>query len=239
MKIEKITILLVAVFAAVSCNIITEVGSGNIVTEERNLSTISSVCIEGSADVEAQMGDTQSVTITTDDNIVSNIDTVMENEKLIVRNKPFTMLYPTAGIKVKVILTSQLKNLCISGSGNFTWVDTNSIQMPDLTLDISGSGNMNLAHVGTSLTTTISGSGEVTISGSADNADLNISGSGNYNAFNYDTGASVVDLSGSGVAYVSARNTLTCTISGSGSVHYRGSPILDVTISGSGFVSPD
>jgi hypothetical protein len=258
----NIKLLAIGGLFTISCGVFDIQGSGKIVSENRDLATISMIDISDEADVEAQMGAIQSLTITTDDNIIKDIETVVENGKLIIRNKKdrygyFKFFAPTKGIKITLTMVSQPSSIEISGSGKFNWVDVNPIQVSALILSISGSGNISLSHTGTSLdimisgsgtvtvtstntTTTadISGSGTITLDGSSSSATLTISGSGKYNAYNYSTVDTTINISGSGTAYVLASGTLTTSISGSGSVYYKGRPTVSSSGGGSGTVKP-
>lgn len=221
-----------------SCFLAPIIGSGNVISENRELSTISSISIEGQASVKTEMGAVQSVSILTDDNIIHEIETVMENEKLVIRNKNNQFFLPTDGIQITVVLTTQLNDISISGTSQFSWVDANPIRTPDITLQISGTGDMHLSHTGTSMNLSISGSGTVDIHGSSQNATVMISGSGTYDADDYATVSTSMNISGTGSAYIFASGFLDCIISGTGSIYYYGTPAISTVRSGTGSVQP-
>jgi hypothetical protein len=66
--------------------------------------------------------------------------------------------------------------------------------------------------------------------------EILVSGSGNIHAFDLKAVNSEVTISGSGTAYLDARDHLKVNISGSGNVYYQGTPEVDSHISGSGVV---
>ncbi|MCK4745484.1 MAG: DUF2807 domain-containing protein, partial [Bacteroidales bacterium] len=82
----------------------------------------------------------------------------------------------------------------------------------------------------------ITGSGEVDLWGQTDNAVYTITGSGTIKAQNVTSNDCVAEISGSGTIYCHAEKTLEAIISGSGNIFYRGNPTVSTYISGSGSV---
>jgi len=125
--------------------------------------------------------------------------------------------------------------ITISGSGSVEstnyFADTTNVS-----LNISGSGNIYLKSIADILESTISGSGEIYLEGEASDHRINISGSGSVRAFNLATLETFVRISGSGNTEVLVSDYLDVIISGSGNVYYRGNPQIDINISGSGGV---
>jgi hypothetical protein len=124
--------------------------------------------------------------------------------------------------------------LDVSGSGDiFT---ENSWGSSDLSLNVSGSGHINMASVDAGiLSATISGSGSIKAAmGNVNREDLKISGSGTIDLRSVEAGTVYSATSGSGNTYVHAKELLDVTISGSGDIWYYGNPAVNTHISGSG-----
>jgi hypothetical protein len=140
-------------------------------------------------------------------------------------NRKVTYHLKAAGIEaVRLAGTGQ-----INGSG----LVANQLQAT-----ISGSGNIKLEALKVQhLESKISGSGNIQASGEADEHDIKIAGSGNVRADGLETGTTRVTVSGSGSAWVHAKDHLEVKITGSGSVKYSGQPsTIEQQIRGSGKV---
>ncbi len=230
---KNILIITLFVLLFTSCNKIT--GEGPIVHQERNISGFTGIDLRMPGDVYVTPGPTFDVELNAQQNILDVMETYVEGNSLIIRIKNDVSLKKHEPISIFISLPV-VQSVRISGSGNINCPD--SIFSTNFTTDISGSGNINLAHVKASqLNANISGSGSTRINGGdAPIALLNISGSGNFHLLNFATQTMSTTTSGSGNMFVNVANNLNATISGSGSVHYLGNPVVNSTISGSGIV---
>ncbi|MBW2412618.1 MAG: DUF2807 domain-containing protein [Deltaproteobacteria bacterium] len=204
-------------------------GSGNIITQEREVAEFSKVYLRGSGKVFLTPGETQSLEIKTDDNIMPLIETEVRGKKLTISHGN-NRLRPTF---FEVYITVQkLEGVGISGSGDIVGNDRFVTDM--LYVEISGSGDMDLEVKTGLLENKISGSGSLQLSGTAEEYTISVSGSGKMNAYGVDARHVSVQVSGSGSCRISASESLDARISGSGDVYYRGQPKIDARISGSG-----
>jgi hypothetical protein len=206
-------------------------GSGPVVQQEFNLPQISAVALSIDANVILTRGDSQTVVIEGQQNIINNI------EKYVTSDGYWSIGYyksvrKHAGVKI-YITTPTVDYATISGSGSIqstnTFTDTTNVY-----LKISGSGNISInthAHI---IESFISGSGRIQLGGSAFEHRIDISGSGNVQAFDLVTTNTYVKISGSGSSEVWVTDYLDVIISGSGNVYYRGNPQINVNITGSG-----
>jgi hypothetical protein len=182
-------------------------------SETRNVSGFSNVALRGSGRVVIEQSGTESVTVSGDDNLMSDIETVVRGSTLELGQRRGISLSPSRDIVFKVTL-KRLDTLEDSGSGV---VEARGLQNDKVRIDISGSG-------------------EVSADGSADDLDVSISGSGQFRGDGLKSKRTRVDISGSGNAVVASRETLNAIISGSGSIEYIGDPQVHRSISGSGSV---
>jgi len=206
--------LLIAGCLVAGCMLTGVAGSGKIVTEPRTVAGFSTVSLSGSGQVLIEQTGTESLTVTTDDNLLPYIRTEVHGNTLELGTKdPMTSLNPSRDIVYKLTV-KKLDGLDISGSGQ---ADVKGLTQDQLQVRISGSGDV---------------SGQ----GTADDLDLRISGSGSYRGPELKSKHARVGVSGSGNAVVSASETLNANVSGSGTVEYVGDPQVTQNVSGSGSV---
>ncbi len=206
-------------------------GSGPVVTQEFNLPDVSAISLSIDANVVLTKGDSQSVIIEGQQNVINNI------EKYVTSDGYWNIGYYNnvkdhAGVTI-YITSRNIDYATISGSGDIR--STNSFtDTTNVYLSISGSGSIYMNTIAHLVESKISGSGKIEISGSAFEHRIDVSGSGDIRAFNLETDNTFVKISGSGNSEVWVIEYLDVNISGSGSVYYRGNPQMNVNISGSG-----
>ncbi|HVH29113.1 MAG TPA: head GIN domain-containing protein [Vicinamibacterales bacterium] len=189
-------------------------GSGKIATEPRTVSGFSAVSLSGSGRLIIEQTGAESLTVTTDDNLLPLIRTQVNGNILELGSRdPMTNLRPTDDI-VFTMTVRQLDRLDVSGSGK---VDVKRLTASRLAIDISGSG-------------------EVAAQGASNDLNLSISGSGEYQGEQLRSQRARVEISGSGGALVAAAEALNVSVSGSGAVEYIGDPKVTQQVSGSGSV---
>ena len=206
-------------------------GSGNLITDEREVSEFNKVHLKGSGNVFLSLGEKQSLIIKTDDNIMPLIKTDVSGKKLTISNGKHH-LRPTV---FEVFITvKNLEDVTISGSGDVRGNDRFVAEA--FFAEISGSGDIDLEVETGMLESKISGSGTIHLSGKAEDYTVSISGSGEINAFDVQAKTVSVKISGSGNCRVYATESLDAKISGSGDVYYKGRPQINTRISGSGSI---
>ncbi|MBU1075187.1 DUF2807 domain-containing protein [Patescibacteria group bacterium] len=208
-------------------------GSGNLISENREISNFNQVQISGTGVLNIVQSGEESLEVEAEDNVMEYIETVVENNTLMLRLKNpwfFWTIWPTRKITYNLTV-DDLKHVGISGSGE---INSISLEADDFAIQISGSGKADMVLDVENLDINISGSGEFLLSGEATDQDIIISGSGDYNAKNLVSKTASIKVSGSGEGVLNASEELDITISGSGEVQYIGSPNLSQSISGSG-----
>jgi len=228
-RLFSVLLLFAAIFTACNARIIR--GSGNLITEARQVSNFDSIDLSGVGDVIITQGGSESLSVETDDNIMNYLETVVENGTLKLGFKPgFNMIDPSR--LIFNVGVDDLTGLTISGSGN---IKSDMIVTDQLEVAVSGSGEVQITNLSASrVSAEISGSGEVILDGDASAQDVAISGSGSYQADDLCSASVRVDVSGSGEATVCATETLDADVSGSGSVNYYGQASVSFSGSGSG-----
>ena len=189
-------------------------GSGKSVTQQREATGFNGIGLSIPAVVDVVQGGAEGLTLTADDNIAPEIETVVEKGVLQIRwrTRNFDARQAT---RIRIALNAKtLESIAIAGSGD--------VNAPAL------SANQLSVH--------ISGSGDVKLGGRADSIKVSISGSGDVNAARLDTQSASIRIAGSGDAQVWARKSLEAHIAGSGDIRYYGDPTVAKRIAGSGSV---
>lgn len=222
-------------------------------SEDRPVRGFHAVKVSGSASVIVTQGDTESLVIECDDNLLPHILTTVEDGVLYVRFERGSWS-PTTRTLYR-IGARDLESVRLSGA---TELEANALHGDSMDLHLSGSGSAEIERIAASRTSfTTSGSAEIRVGElTADEAHVRISGSGalaiaagKVGTLDVDTSGSAdldlegletehanLKLSGSGTAAVWVEEDLRTRVSGSGEVGYRGSPSVQSKISGSGEV---
>jgi hypothetical protein len=210
-----------------------ERGSGNVVTQTRNVSDFSSLEVSYPAQVLVRQGTQESLKIEAEDNLMPNLKTEVRNGTLRIfyRREDGKHVNPTKTPKITVTV-KDLKDVEFNSAGELV---VQKLKSDKLDISLSGAGNVELEDIQTpALSVSLSGAGSATASGTADDLQLNISGFGDFKGGDLHSKSARVDISGAGSATVWADDELSAGISGAGSVNYYGSPTVDRRISGVG-----
>jgi len=211
------------------------VGSGNVISETREVGYFDKVELKRLGNVYITQGETNKLTIEAEDNLLPYLSTEVTNNELVINKKRSTLAWIIKKKPINIYVTiKDVNELVVLGSGDITsnsLIETNSLK-----LKISGSGNINVNTDTNYLETGISGSGGIVVNGIANTHNLYISGSGNVNALNLSTITTNIMISGSGNVKVNVIDELNIKISGSGNVQYIGDPEVNTSVSGSGSV---
>jgi len=219
--------LLIALFALISVNSFAQrwetiKGNGQIKKETREVSNYTSLASHGSMDVKISYGNSNSVVIEGDENLLPYVETSVENGRLLIKTKKNVNLKSSSKMVVYVSMT-KINSLQLSGSGN---INGSGAFTSDGKTDIgvSGSGNLSLDFDSfKDLDLSVSGSGNIDLKSSATNSiNAKVSGSGNIDCSSISSKDVEAKLSGSGNIKVYANNSIDAKISGSGNVYYKG-----------------
>ncbi len=207
-------------------------GSGNVVTEDRDVSGFDSVALTGFGRVIITQGDEESLTVETDDNLMQYIETEVRGGTL---ELGFTdddlLLNPSEAIIFRLSLID-LTALDSSGAGKF---EIDELETDRMEITLSGAGDITIDSLSaTDLVVTVSGAGNVELARQVETQEIVLNGLGNYVAPDLESQTATVRISGAGGTDIWVHDTLDVTISGAGSVEYFGSPDVTQNISGVG-----
>ena len=189
-------------------------GSGVPVSQARDVAPFTSVELAGANNVAIRVGESQSVVVKADDNLVDRVTTEVRSGTLVIGNTPGS--FSTSSPMSVEVTVPALTALTLTGSGN---IAVAGIEAQSLAVDLPGSGTLTGAGSAVRLDATVSGSGVVQFARLAAR----------------DVRAAV---SGSGSIFVNVTKMLDASVSGSGAIVYTGNP-ADVTrsVTGSGAIT--
>lgn len=206
-------------------------GSGVPTTEDRPVGPVTQISLSGDGNLTIIQGNTPSLSVTTDDNLLHLIETESSGNRLAIRSRSGYSLRPKGPINF-TLTVPHIEKIDVTGSGR---VQCEKLTGESPAIRLTGSGNASFRQVACkTLSVTISGSGAASIGGTAEKFKLRISGSGDIDASELRAASADVQVSGSGTAAVWATSDLKVRVSGSGDVKYKGSPKLDQKLRGSG-----
>jgi hypothetical protein len=209
-------------------------GSGNVAEETRDVSGFTGVSLAGSGKLIIEVGETESLHIEAEDNLMEYLETEVRGGVLEIGVEDNVSLNPRRPIRF-YLTVKELDTIVLSGSGDIIAPD---MEAGRFSATISGSGGLEMERLDAdTLDVTISGSGDIDITdGRVTGQNVTISGSGRYTAKGLESERAKVLLVGSGDATVRVSDHLRAIITGSGDVDYYGSPTVDLSVTGSGDV---
>ncbi|MCC6454747.1 MAG: DUF2807 domain-containing protein [Caldilineaceae bacterium] len=247
------SLLIASALLLSSCTFISLQGSGNMITEGREVSNFEEVEVCCGMQLLLTQGDREQLTLEAEDNIMPEIETIVRGRTLTVRFRP---AFGSFGIRtsrpVRVHLEMPtIHGITISGGGS---LDTETIESDQIRVTFSGgsrgmigtleaetgaletSGGSELrieSLTADSLDTEASGGGGVTIrAGTATKQEVTASGGAHYRAAGLESEVARLEVSGGSEAAVWVTESLDVGASGGSSVEYTGNPTIDQEASG-------
>lgn len=227
-------------------------GSGQVVEQSRSVGAITDVELAMQGTLQIELGESESLRIEAEDNLLEYIETDVFGGTLTIRNSSGVTLLNTEPIRYYLMVTS-LDSIVASSSGDIVGpgfvtdrfsvavhssgnVSLGPVVCESLDVEISSSGNVEVESLEAgSIDVEISSSGNVLIGpGAVDTQEVRISSSGEYRAETLASRAARVRLTSSGGARLRVQDRLTADLSSSGSVFYYGSPSVDENATSSG-----
>jgi hypothetical protein len=230
-------------------------GSGNPVEEIRDLNGISGVSLATSGNLSIEVGNTESLRITADDNLLEFIKTGVKDGELEIGTTNNVLLEPTSPVRYHLTV-KDLKNIAIYSSGD---VQAPNLRAEDFSVTVASSGDLSMDgleaetfHVqilssgdvklgnlkAGSLDVNISSSGDLEIAaGEVGTQDIVLNSSGDYIAPNLASKEATASLNSSGSATISVSENLAANLNSSGDLRYRGAPAVNINRNSSGDVS--
>jgi hypothetical protein len=209
-------------------------GSGNVITQARNVSNFTGVHVSGAIDLYLKQDSAFNVKVETDDNLQQYIIIGEENGILHIRQADNKNLDETG--KIKVYVSAPLfKSMQASGACNM--FSENMLSSNEaMNIDLTGSSDARLELKTPKVDAGLSGASTLMLKGEAKELFVEGSGSSNIKCFDLLTEQTKIDVSGACDAEVFASVKLDVHASGASDIKYKGNAAVSQDISGAGSV---
>lgn len=191
------------------------VGSGNVVSQSRQVSGFHGISVSGVGEVSVDRTGSESLTITTDDNILEHLVSEVVDGILFLGPENSVSITPSRGIDY-LLTANAFDSIELSGAVSVT---AEGIETESLDIIMSGA-------------CTVESEGE------ADRQNIAASGSSIYNGEHLESRIVNINVSGTTYMLVRVSEILEGQASGSALIEYIGNPNVNVTVSGSAVVRP-
>ncbi|MCX6032846.1 MAG: DUF2807 domain-containing protein [Chloroflexi bacterium] len=213
------------------------IGSGKVVTVEKDFTGFSKVAIGSAFTADITRADKFSVVVTVDDNLEKYLRVVQTGDtlKITLEMGPSFSLRGNNTLKAKITLP-ELSGVTASGASNVTLTGFKSAAA--LATDVSGASTLKGDAQAGDARFVVSGASTLNLQGAGRNLTLSVSGASTANLDKFAVADVRADVSGASSATVNATGRLDAEASGASKLRYTGSPVLG-TIHTSGASSVD
>lgn len=213
-------------------------GSGKMSVETREVGAFTRVKINYPAEVVILQGETESVKIEADDNLLPQLSANVNGETLVIQNNVKgweQRVEPSKHVKL-TITVRDLQGLDFASAGT---VRLESLEVENLEIELNGAGEIHIIDLqAQNLTARLDGIGSVTAGGKAEFVSVDVNGFGSFYGEKLVSAKADATINGMGSANLQVQEHLTATINGMGSVGYYGSPEVTRRMNGAGSVTP-
>ena len=228
---KQVLFFFFAVIILASCRYTT--GSGNIITQKRNVGNFRGISVGGAFEVEVKIGPVAEVTVEADDNIMKYIEITTSGNILRIRTEN---LHNYSNVHMKIYITTpDLTSINASASAEVKVLDVLKNE-GKLSFIANSSADIEAEVDAPQVEARASSSGSVTLRGKTKNYAAEASSSGDIKSEELLTENADVSVSSSGSAHVHASVSLNAHASSSGDIVYHGAANVTKSVSSSGSV---
>jgi putative autotransporter adhesin-like protein len=225
------------VLAAAACSSWPEhvvTGSGHARTESRHVRDFDQVALAAVGTLVITQGDTESLRIQADDNVLPLLHSTVSRGLLTLEPKEYAAIHPSTPIRYE-LTARQLRLIRVEGAAE---AQAPRLIAEQLALEVEGAGRVGIDQLSAkALTASLEGSAGVTVGGQVAQQTLHVMGAGMYRGQGLESQRASVTVTGSGTCAVRAHDSLDARVEGSGVVTYSGSPTVTRHVTGSGQVT--
>lgn len=190
-------------------------GSGNAVKQDRDTGPFTKIEMGGAFHAQLIQGDSYMVTVVTDDNLQSSIETRVLGNTLVIEGS--SGMKNLSDLSV-IIQTPVLEKIQLDGAARLT--TKGAFVTPRLTIDASGASRLTMKVKTEALESKVSGAARLTLEGEAIAHDTEVTGASRLNALKLKTTTTKAEVSGAGKASIFANSEIVADISGAGKLSY-------------------
>jgi hypothetical protein len=237
MKRHKIPLILISLITLAcllpvfltSCFGIQVIGSGKVISEERQVSGINSISIGSSMNLFIEQTGSESVRIEADDNVIPYVTTQKTGGELAIRLK--SVSFGSINPINCYVTVKDLSKIKVSSSAT---VKCDDLKTENFSIEMASSSKGTLIVHVTKLDLNIGSSADLTLSGEAVSQDIKLGSSGKLEAYNLVSKDCKIVAQSSGYANINVSEKLDAQVSSSAHVNYKGDPEINSKISSSG-----
>lgn len=200
-------------------------GSGNIVSQEFSVSDFDRVEIDGAWDASITVGETRSVVVHTDDNLMEHVSVDVDGNQLKI-DLTRSWVSGTTSISISV---PQLDRLDVNGAAD---VVIKGLHGNEFTADLGGASTVVIDGAVNNLEIDANGALTVAAIGQSDSADLEINGAANIDLSGWTTDSASVDINGASDVVLTGAKSVSGSINGTGDLTVNRDAFIDVRTSG-------
>jgi len=235
-KITQITIAILCIIA-ITCSACFDftkekvIGNGELTSTSQELSPFHSLSVNGNFKTTYMVDPQYKISIVGESNLLKYIKAEVDKGVLVINLDEEVSIQPSEDINL-LIQGPPLSSIVHSGSGDMAFGTITNDAAIKITLAGSGkiSGLINVPNV----TVMLTGNGHINLSGQVIGSNVTVVGSGSFKAPDLVSSATEAQVKGSGSIYTGRPDKLTATIVGSGNIYYKGDPELVTSVTGSG-----
>jgi hypothetical protein len=221
---NHVSIFIVLAVLLAGCGIAPIRGSGNLVTKEMDYDAFDKLDISQGFQVEVEQGDSFSVVIRVDDNMIDKVQVTKTGSTLRIGLEP-GQIYNLKDVTLEADVTMpELTGIDLSGGSHANLNDYSSTE--EFAADLSGGSHLNGEVDFGNVRLDLSGGSHSTLSGSAGDLKLDVSGGSHAKLGNLEVVDADVNASGGSHVTVYPSGTLDADANGGSHVKYLGSPVL-------------
>lgn len=181
-------------------------GSGRVATASRAVRDFHGVSVSGLGRLVIRQADSESLTITADDNILPYLTSQVTDGRLVLGIARNARLFPTR----KMVYSLTVREIDQIEASGAVQVEADGV-------------------AGDRLQVRLSGAARVEASGKVERQVLSVSGAGRYRALHLASRVVAVELSGAAAARVRVSERLEGRVSGAATLEYTGDPVVAIT----------
>lgn len=198
-----------------------EPGSGIIATEERDAAGVTRVHFASEGEVYISLGPATSLTVEADDNLLTHLETVVEEDILRIQTAQGIQIAPSRPPRFHLTMP-EVTEVELSGVGA---IEVESAKSGILSMTLSGVGDVTFREVDVDLLLyDLSGVGTLSVGGEAEDQRGSVAGQCRFLAADLESERAMLQASGGGYAVISVGSALEVSVNDSATVEYYGSP---------------
>ena len=200
----------------------TIVGSGNLVTQQKDFSDFSAIEVSSAFEVEISQSSFYSISITADDNVLEYVQVSKTGNTLNVGMQ--TGSYQSTTLQVEIEMP-EIDSLGLSGA-TLGIIEDFSFSEP-FVVELFGASNLEMTNMNVGdFEVELSGASALIAEGSGNDLVSIVEGASSLDLTDFPVNNSNLDVSGASQATVNMDGTLDAVVSGASTVYYIGEPTM-------------